>query len=80
MICEVDGRANVGIDHKTLTIGFAPFMTKYKRAELIFFDLEVLRKVNQIDKIQLIFGGKAHPSMEMKTRLSRIFLKISKYL
>jgi starch phosphorylase len=55
-------------------------MTKYKRAELIFFDLEVIRKVNQIGKIQPIFGDKAHHSDGVEKLLSRTFSKISEYL
>jgi starch phosphorylase len=47
--------------HDTLTIGFARRVTGYKRATLLFSDLEKLRKVNRKGKIQLVFAGKAHP-------------------
>lgn len=43
-----------------LTIGFARRSTAYKRADLIFFDLDRLEKIGA-NKIQLIFAGKAHP-------------------
>ena len=59
---EVNRRTGVGMNNESLTIGFARRMTEYKRAELIFSDLEMLRKVNKRGKIQLIFAGKAHPS------------------
>jgi glycogen phosphorylase len=44
------------------TIGFARRATPYKRADLLFFDLERLLAINrQIGPLQVIFGGKAHP-------------------
>jgi hypothetical protein len=39
--------------------------TEYKRATMIFSDLEKLKEVKSQDKIQLIFAGKAHPKDEM---------------
>jgi len=47
----------------TLTIGFARRFATYKRATLLFKDLERLDKiVNDPDKpVQFIFAGKAHP-------------------
>ncbi|MBM7556505.1 alpha-glucan family phosphorylase [Halanaerobacter jeridensis] len=52
------------LDKDTLTIGFARRFATYKRANLIFRDLERLRKIcNQEGKeVQLIFAGKAHPA------------------
>ena len=47
-----------------LTIGFARRATEYKRAKMIFSDLEKLKEVNSQGKIQLIFAGKAHPRDE----------------
>ena len=45
-----------------LTIGFARRAATYKRASLIFTDLERLKKiVKEHGKIQMIYGGKAHP-------------------
>jgi starch phosphorylase len=43
-----------------LTIGFARRSTAYKRADLIFSDLDRLEKIGA-NNIQLIFAGKAHP-------------------
>ena len=52
-----------GLDPNVLTIGFARRFATYKRATLIFRDLERITKIfNQKDMpIQLIFAGKAHP-------------------
>jgi len=43
-----------------LTIGFARRFATYKRANLVFHDLERLRKIGS-NKIQFVFSGKAHP-------------------
>ena len=57
------------MDYDTLTIGFARRSTGYKRANLIFSDLEKLRKVNRRGKIQIVFAGKAHPKDESGKRI-----------
>ncbi|MGN1269305.1 MAG: alpha-glucan family phosphorylase [Clostridia bacterium] len=53
-----------GLDVNTLTIGFARRFATYKRATLIFKDLERITQIlnNKNCKIQLIFAGKAHPA------------------
>ncbi len=48
------------LDPEILTIGFARRATAYKRANMIFTDPERLLKIGN-GKLQLIFGGKAHP-------------------
>ena len=49
------------LDPKVLTIGFARRATAYKRANMIFTDRERLLKIGD-GKLQLVFGGKAHPN------------------
>lgn len=44
----------------TLTLGFARRAAEYKRAKLIFRDLDRLINIGR-GKIQMIFAGKAHP-------------------
>jgi starch phosphorylase len=62
MINEVYGRSQVTLDHDAMTIGFARRATAYKRADLIFADLERLREMaRSVGPIQLVFAGKAHP-------------------
>jgi starch phosphorylase len=53
------------MDIDVLTLGFARRATEYKRATMIFSDLEKLKEVKSQDKIQLIFAGKAHPKDEL---------------
>ena len=53
-----------GIRPHALTIGFARRFATYKRAHLLFSDLERLSKIvnNPARPVQFIFAGKAHPA------------------
>ena len=68
------------IDHNTLTIGFARRFATYKRAHLIFNDLDRLAKiVNNPDMpVQFIYAGKAHPADKAGQELIRHILEISR--
>ena len=57
------------MDTNTLTVGFARRATEYKRAAMIFSDIEKLKEVNSQGKIQFIFAGKAHPKDEQGKNL-----------
>jgi starch phosphorylase len=57
-------------------IGFARRFSTYKRADLIFQDLDRLKKIlnNPWKPVQIIFAGKAHPADdEGKRILQRIY-------
>jgi starch phosphorylase len=54
--------SGVQMDVDVLTLGFARRATEYKRATMIFSDLEKLKEVKSQGRIQLIFAGKAHPN------------------
>ena len=62
-----------------LTIGFARRFATYKRATLIFRDLERITQIlNNSDKpVQLIFAGKAHPADKEGQDLIRYIHEIS---
>ncbi|HRN18560.1 MAG TPA: alpha-glucan family phosphorylase [Trueperaceae bacterium] len=51
-------------DPEALTIGFARRFASYKRATLIFFDMDRLATImgNPDRPVQLVFAGKAHPA------------------
>ncbi len=51
----------VGYDPNILTFAFARRAAAYKRANLLFTDIDRLLEIAQ-GKIQLIFAGKAHPN------------------
>jgi len=56
-------RAEGALDPEALTIGFARRFATYKRATLLFRDLERLKRIltNKQRPVQIIFAGKAHP-------------------
>jgi starch phosphorylase len=61
----------VFLDPSVLTIGFARRFATYKRADLIFYDLERLKKImnHRWRPLQIIFAGKAHPADDPGKRL-----------
>jgi starch phosphorylase len=66
----------VMLDPIILTLGFARRFATYKRADLIFHDLERLKKIllNPWQPVQIIFAGKAHPADDPGKRiLQRVF-------
>ena len=52
------------IDQGTLTIGFVRRFTEYKRPDLIFHDVERLKRIltDKWHPVQIIFAGKSHPA------------------
>ncbi|MCP3177866.1 MAG: alpha-glucan family phosphorylase [Desulfuromonadales bacterium] len=50
----------IEMDPEVLTVGFARRFATYKRGDLIFSDIERLIRMGA-GKLQLVFGGKAHP-------------------
>jgi starch phosphorylase len=61
-IGEVVQRTGVQLDPRVFTIGFARRATPYKRADLLFSDLDRLRAITRhVGPVQIVYGGKAHP-------------------
>ncbi|MBN1995105.1 MAG: alpha-glucan family phosphorylase [Anaerolineae bacterium] len=55
------------LNPKSLTIGFARRFATYKRATLLFHDVERLKRIvygDDVQPVQFIFAGKAHPRDE----------------
>ena len=67
------------LDPEALTIGFARRFATYKRAPLIFTDLERARALfaDEDRPIQLIYAGKAHPADEGGKRFIQRIYNIS---
>jgi starch phosphorylase len=67
-------------DPKVLTIGFARRFATYKRANLIFSDLERLRRlVSDHDRpLQILFAGKAHPADKPGQELIQRIFELSR--
>lgn len=56
-----------------LTIGFARRVTAYKRADLLYSDIERLERLGE-GRLQIIYAGKAHPKDEPgKKMIEKIF-------
>ena len=58
----VNRHTNIGMDVDLFTIGFARRAAAYKRWDLLFTDLDRLKKIAQrTGPLQIIYAGKAHP-------------------
>ncbi|NIL96050.1 MAG: alpha-glucan family phosphorylase, partial [Planctomycetales bacterium] len=68
----VEAARNV-LDPNVLTIGFARRFATYKRADLLFWDVDRICHLLQDEQrpVQLIFAGKAHPADEPGKELIR---------
>ncbi|WP_346862651.1 alpha-glucan family phosphorylase [uncultured Draconibacterium sp.] len=76
LITEVMGKLNPN----TLTIGFARRFATYKRAHLLFRNLDNLSKIvnNPERPVQFIFAGKAHPADKAGQDLIKHIVEVSK--
>ncbi|NQT74000.1 MAG: alpha-glucan family phosphorylase, partial [Chloroflexi bacterium] len=64
------------LDPSVLTLGFARRFAAYKRADLIFYDYERLKRLvrDPLRPVQIIFAGKAHPADDQGKRiLQRVY-------
>jgi glycogen phosphorylase len=72
---EVQRRTGVALDPSVMTIGFARRAVAYKRADLLFTDLERVKKIAQYaGPFQVVYTGKAHPrDQHSKEIIRRVF-------
>jgi starch phosphorylase len=81
LLAEIKRRTGVTFDRETLTIGFARRAATYKRADLLFRDLDRLRAmVRRVGPLQVVYGGKAHPRDEGGKDLIRRVVQYSREL
>ena len=75
LIHHVNRETNAGLDLDYLTIGFARRSSTYKRADLIFRDVNRLKAIaSEVGPIQIVYSGKAHPQDQGgKELIKRIF-------
>lgn len=71
-IAQQTGRS---LAEEVFTLGFARRATAYKRPDLLFSDLDRLRRLaREVGPLQVIYGGKAHPRDEGgKEMIRRVF-------
>jgi starch phosphorylase len=79
MIGRIQEHTGVTLSPDILTIGFARRATSYKRADLLFADIQRLGKIGN-GKLQVIYAGKAHPKDEPGKELIRRIFSHSKEL
>ena len=81
LIHYVNHESNAGMDMDLFTIGFARRAASYKRADLIFRDMERLKILSKkAGPIQIIFAGKAHPKDEDGKELIRSIFRAGQVL
>ncbi|MBI4295765.1 MAG: alpha-glucan family phosphorylase [Chloroflexi bacterium] len=75
LVAEVERRTGVRLNSSLMTLGLARRATAYKRIDLLFSDLDRLRRIaRQVGPIQIICGGKAHPTDDVgKYLIRRVF-------
>jgi starch phosphorylase len=75
LLQQVRWLTGIQLDERTFTLGFARRATGYKRADLLFSDLNRLKQIARHGgPLQLIYAGKAHPRDEAgKAIIRRIF-------
>jgi glycogen phosphorylase len=62
LIRFVNQETNAGMDVDFLTLGFARRAAPYKRADLLFSDMDRLKAISaKAHGLQIIYAGKAHP-------------------
>ncbi|URD53440.1 alpha-glucan family phosphorylase [Chroococcidiopsis sp. CCNUC1] len=77
----IQERTHLSLSVDTLTIGFARRATLYKRADLIFSDIDRLVEVaKQVGPIQFVFAGKAHPKDNPGKEVIRRIFEVSHQL
>ncbi len=72
LLAEIARRTGRSLDPAAFTIGFARRATAYKRADLLFSDLERLRAIARAaGPLAVVYAGKAHPRDEAGKELIR---------
>ena len=78
LIDFVADKTGTELDKDKLLIGFARRAAPYKRADLIFSDLEKIRPYFEKGEIQIIFSGKAHPLDDTGKALAEKLVEMTK--
>jgi starch phosphorylase len=77
----VRDQTGVEMDVGALTLGFARRAAAYKRAYLLFYDIERLKRINaDVGRIQVIYAGKAHPQDQGGKELIRAIFEVKESL
>ncbi|QCQ22612.1 alpha-glucan family phosphorylase [Desulfoglaeba alkanexedens ALDC] len=77
LISYINAVSGAGFSEELLTVCFARRAAAYKRATLIFADMEYLLNLS-FDRVQYIFAGKAHPKDHAGKDLIKELVRIGK--
>jgi len=81
LLARVNSETQGAMDEDAFTLGFARRATPYKRADLLFRDLERLKAIAaRAGKLQIIYAGKAHPNDKGGKELIRHVFEASEVL
>ena len=69
LMVKVRELTGVALDIRFSMLGFARRMTAYKRPDLLFQDLDRLRRIAREHPVQIVLAGKAHPHDEEGRKL-----------
>jgi starch phosphorylase len=68
----VNANTEADLNPEVFTLGFARRAATYKRADLLFDDMDRLRRIaREVGPFQLVFSGKAHPADDVGQSLIR---------
>ncbi len=79
LIDYVNRETQAGMNYDTFTIGFARRATAYKRADLLFSDMDRLARMAE-GRLQIVYAGKAHPHDESGKKLIQHIFEIKERL
>lgn len=81
LFAHIKEQTHLSLSTDILTVGFARRATAYKRADLIFSDINWLLEIaKQVGSLQFVFAGKAHPKDYPGKELIRHIFEISRQL
>lgn len=75
LLTRIEDQSGIKLNPSTMTVGFARRAAEYKRADLLFSDLDRLRQIaHMAGPLQIIYAGKAHPRDDKgKAMIRRIY-------
>ena len=81
LIEYINRETNIGMSVDVFTIGFARRVATYKRADLLFTDIERLKSISsKTGFFQIVYAGKAHPQDQEGKELIKLIFRAKEAL
>jgi starch phosphorylase len=77
LIDFIKAKSGVQFDPNVLLVGFSRRATGYKRGNLLFSDMERIKKLLDGKKLQIVFAGKSHPRDSIGRKVIAELVKMS---